>query len=76
MTETVIEQCRRHVAEGAQRITRQHVLIAKLERNGHQSALPNAYVLLAGLQDTQRLSEEHLAREIIKQARPQDPWRW
>ena len=67
MAETPLEECQRHVTEGAERIARQKTLIDCLERDGHQRMLPGAYVVLTNLQATQQLGEEHLAREIAKQ---------
>jgi hypothetical protein len=63
MTETVLEQCQRHVAEGAERIARQESLIAEIERLGHTRLLSHALGFLDVMRRTQQLSEEHLARE-------------
>ena len=67
MNETVLEQCRRHVLEGANRIVRQEALIAELQCAGASETLPGARALLLTFQSIQRLSEEHLARELAKQ---------
>ena len=66
MIETQLEQCQRHVSQGAERIARQEALLARLERDGHEHMLPDARTLLTALQATQRLGEEHLAREVAK----------
>ncbi len=66
MIETPLEQCRRHVSQGGQRIARQESLIAQLERAGHERMLLEARVLLTTLKTSQQLGEEHLAREITR----------
>ncbi len=70
MSETPLEQCQRHVTEGAERIVRQEALIVELERDGHEHMLPDARAMLATLQTSQMLGEEHLARETAKQEAP------
>ena len=64
MTEATIERCRRNLAEGADRIARQEAIIASFTQSGHTDLLASA--LLAALQDTQRLGEQHLKRELAK----------
>ena len=64
MTEAMIERCRRNLAEYSDRITRQEAMIANFTKSGHTDLLASA--LLAALQDTQRLGEQHLERELAK----------
>lgn len=63
MTESPLEQAERHVREGAARIARQEVLLAELERDGHENLLPRAREALALFKSIQAVSEGHLARE-------------
>ena len=58
----------RHVREGANRIIRQHALIATLTRDGHNDMLFQADDLLAQLEDVQAMSEKHLARFRVEDA--------
>ena len=60
--ETPLRMTRRHVAEGKERIARQEMLIADLEREGHDDMLPDARGLLGRFQDFQAVAEEELAR--------------
>ena len=64
--ESPLEQTRRHVTEGEQRIARQETLIEELEQDGHANLLPAARELLAQLQSAQQLGREHLQREERK----------
>ena len=63
MMETPVEQCRRDVAEGIERIERQTELVAHLERYGHARMLREAQGLLATLQHMQQLATERLVHE-------------
>jgi hypothetical protein len=63
-----------HVREGRERIARQEALILKLEAHGHFALVPEAEDILAWLEKTQLMFEEHLAEkkrtaaERLKQA--------
>ena len=68
--ESALEQAKRHVREGEERIAKQEGLIARLERDGHAALLPAARALLAQMQAAQALSCEHLKTE---EANPPGP---
>jgi hypothetical protein len=57
-----LEAARQHVRQGAAHIKRQRQLIAELRRDGHDTLAKDGESLLATLQATQRLHEEHLER--------------
>ena len=59
---TPLETIARHVYEGQERITKQRVLIAELERDHHPGLLPAAKALLAQMEAAQALLNEHLQR--------------
>jgi hypothetical protein len=61
--ESTLAQAARHVRETAARVARQKGLIAELERDGHQDALPDAQELLRLLQESEHLATEHLHLE-------------
>ena len=52
-----LAQAERHIAEGKKHIGRQMVIIAELERDGHDTA--TAKELLDTLEQTQQLHESH-----------------
>jgi hypothetical protein len=52
-----LAQAERHVAEGKEHIDRQMVIIAELERDGHDTATAKEF--LATLKQTQQLHESH-----------------
>ncbi len=64
--ETPLEQTARHVREGAERITKQSILVEKLREEGPADMLATAEQLLSDLYDFQKLGHEHLAREQAK----------
>jgi hypothetical protein len=51
---------RRHVAEGKDRIARQEILIAKLDRDGHAELAVKAGELLTTFETSLRLMREDL----------------
>ena len=58
--ESELAMVQRHVRQGAEIVTRQRELLARLQANGHQTE--EAEALLHSFEDTQREHEEHLAR--------------
>jgi hypothetical protein len=71
MTEDdLVEQGRRRVTEGMQRIHRQSDLVSKLRRHGHWRLLPLAERLLGHMLRTQRAFEDHL--EVVETAARSD----
>jgi hypothetical protein len=64
-----LSMAQRHVAEGEDRIARQEVLIAKLDRHGHAELTVEARALLTTLQTSLRLVREHLSL-IESESRP------
>jgi hypothetical protein len=64
-----LEMAVRHVAKGREHIAKQTAMVAKLERDGHDSE--TAKELLALLHKTQHMHEdhrEHILRELQAQA--------
>lgn len=61
--ESPLAMSERHVREGEQRVARQERLVAELDHEGHPEMALQAQKLLETLQDTLRLSREHLAIE-------------
>jgi hypothetical protein len=53
---------RRHVAEGKERVARQEILIAELDRDGHTELAVNARELLTTFETPLRLMCEDLSR--------------
>ena len=70
MPETHLQQARRHVEEGRQRIARQGKLIAELAQGGHVRLLPQAESLLERMRDALREMEAHLEHEEREAAGP------
>jgi hypothetical protein len=52
---------RRHVAEGEERVARQELLIAELDRDGHAKLAVTARVVLATLETSLGLAREDLS---------------
>ncbi|MBD8909403.1 hypothetical protein [Methylorubrum zatmanii] len=63
--ETELEMVRRHIKEGAEHLTKQRALIARLRDAGFSSA--EAEALLVNFEHSQRQHEDHLARIMSKQ---------
>jgi hypothetical protein len=53
---------RRHVAEGKDRVARQEILIAELDRDGHTELAVKAGELLTTFETSLRLMREDLSR--------------
>jgi hypothetical protein len=64
--ESPLEEAERHVREGEGKIARQKEILAKLERDDHVAIAYDGRHLLALMQQTQRLSREHLKIERLK----------
>jgi hypothetical protein len=60
-TEDRLSMARRHVAEGEERVARQEILIAELDRDGHPELAVEARELLATLQTSLRLQRDDLS---------------
>ena len=69
MSETPVEQARRHIREGEARIQRQIELLAELERDGHYEAARRARELLSTMTETLAVARRHLETEQQLQAR-------
>jgi vacuolar-type H+-ATPase subunit H len=69
MSETPVEQSRRHIREGEARIKRQIELLAELERDGHYEAAQRARELLATMTEFLVAARQHLLSEQQLQAR-------
>jgi hypothetical protein len=52
---------RRHVAEGEERVARQEILIAELDRDGHAKLAVTARVVLGTLERSLRLARDDLS---------------
>lgn len=66
MVERHLGQARRHVEEGKRHITGQRELLARLERDGHDTT--EAAKLLASFEDLQRMhvtDRDRLERELV-----------
>lgn len=61
MPETSIEMEARHVVEGAARVARQEVIVARMDRIGSEPSIANSHELLRLFRETLRLSRERLA---------------
>ncbi|WP_426954244.1 hypothetical protein [Muricoccus radiodurans] len=70
--ETPLQQAKRHLAEGDDRISKQEALIVKLVTEGPETELPAAQALLASMHQSQALGRQHLARELAKVAQQED----
>jgi hypothetical protein len=58
--ESFLEEAERHVAEGAERISKLERLIAELYQDGHGNIVPEARLLLQDLEAAQSTAVEHL----------------
>jgi len=63
MAEDSLGQAERHVRKGEERVRRQTEILADLERDNHPRLAQEAKKVLAVLEETLRLSREHLHRE-------------
>jgi hypothetical protein len=63
---------RRHVAEGEERVARQEILIAELDRDGHAELAVKARALLTTFKTSLRLMRADLSR-IENETRRPDP---
>jgi hypothetical protein len=61
-TEDRLSMARRHVAEGKDRIARQEILIAELDRDGHAELAVKARELLTTFETSLRLMRDNLLR--------------
>jgi hypothetical protein len=61
---------RRHVAEGKDRVARQEILIAELDRDGHPELAVQARELLTTFETSLRLMREDLLRIENESRRP------
>ncbi len=59
-----LEMAKRHVAQGERHIAEQTLLLAELERDGHDA--DEARRLLKNFEDAQRMHIEHLDRLLVK----------
>jgi len=71
LTRRWLAQCEKHVAQGEAHVRRQRVLVAKLERDGHDDAAA-ARDLLAIFEELQQMHVAHRAR-LVKQLAALDP---
>ena len=62
--ESPLEQARRHVAEGEQRIAEQRAIVERLRSDGYDTR--DAERLLHTLEQTLELMMEHLAHEELR----------
>jgi hypothetical protein len=69
MSETFVDQTRRHVREGEVRVQRQIELLADLERDGHDEAARRARELLGTMTETLAAARRHLVTEQQSQVR-------
>ncbi len=60
--ETELERARRHVLEGEQRVSRQSVLIADMERSGPSPSVVLAREVLSTMEESLRLFRDDLRR--------------
>jgi hypothetical protein len=58
--ETPLEQAQRHVLEGEQRVARQRAIIEEMDRDEHPAVAAQARHVLETLEETLRLSRQHL----------------
>jgi hypothetical protein len=58
--ESLLERAERHVAEGAERISKLERLIGELYQDGHGNLVPEARLLLHDLEAAQSAAVEHL----------------
>ena len=58
--ETLLETARRHVREGAERVTRQEAIVAGLERDNHPDAATFAREVLKTMRSSLDLMKRHL----------------
>jgi hypothetical protein len=69
--ETPLAQAERHVAEGEQRLARQRSILEQMERDKHPGAAEQARKVLAVMEQSLRLSQQHLEAERLKESRKQ-----
>ena len=60
LPETLLETARRHVREGAERVTRQEAIVAGLERDNHPDAATFAREVLKTMRSSLDLMKRHL----------------
>jgi hypothetical protein len=60
MAETELEKARRHVREGEAHVARQRRLVARLRRDGHDSLVGVAQILLGSFEQTLAEHRRHL----------------
>ena len=61
-SETPLEMCERHLAEGEVRVARQEAILKVLARHKHQGAAATARRVLGTLQESLRLARLHTER--------------
>jgi hypothetical protein len=60
--ESLLEVAQRHVQEGKRRIARQRAIIEEMERDRHLQAAAKARRIMATMEASLRLSQQHLDR--------------
>jgi hypothetical protein len=66
--ETPLAQSRRHVLEGEEMVARQRALVEEVDRE-HPEIAAQARRVLAIMEETLRLSRQHLEQELLKEAK-------
>ena len=60
--ETSLEAAQRHVQEGKERVARQRAIVEEMERDRHIQAAAKARRIMATMEASLRLAQQHLDR--------------